>query len=244
MKPRTILRDVALILLTLGSISIAATTLKTSAASNPIAAFTYESCVLCLVPGDAVSFNATWSTSTVSIVSYTWDFGDGSPLVKTTSPTTGHLYSGIPAKWMVTLTVQDSAGLSDTISQQVLFETIPRFIVQPSPTASPVPSFLFNATSSISYNASAPIKEYDWDFGDGTTGTGATVIHSYPTPATYRVSLTLVTSYGNPRVSETLPIGQGPVVTYKVTTDKDSYNQGEVVHAKLDATNHGSQNVT
>jgi len=244
MNPRLPLRNLAIILTVSILVSAVELPVKTNGASNPLAAFTYESCVACVPPGDVVSFNGNWSTSGASIVSYVWDFGDGSPPVKTSSPMTTHLYGGAPAKWRVTLTVQDSAGLTDTTSQLVLFETVPRYTFQPT---NPVvgQQVTFNASNSISYNSTNPIKEYDWSFGDGTSGTGAIITHSYSAESSYRIVLTLLTSYGNPSVSKTLTVGQSNSnVVYTVITDKDTYVTSDTVHIKLNATNQGTRPAT
>ena len=238
------LRNVAIILVISVIFSAVGMPVKTNGASNPLAAFTYESCVACVPPGDVVSFNGNWSTSGASIVSYVWDFGDGSPPVKTSSPMTTHLYGGAPVKWQVTLEVQDSAGLTDTTSQLVLFETVPRYSFQPT---NPVvdQQVTFNASDSISYNSTNPIKEYDWSFGDGTSSTGAIITHSYSAESRYRIVLTLLTSYGNPSVSKTLTVGQSNSnVGYTVITDKDAYVPSDTVHIKLNATNRGTQPAT
>src|SRR2546427_2229469 len=238
------LRNLAIILVISVLFSAVGLPVKTNGASNPLAAFTYESCVACVPPGDVVSFNGNWSTSSSSIVSYVWDFGDGSPPVKTSSPMTTHLYGGTPAKWQVTLTAQDSAGLTDTTSQLVLFEAVPRYTFQPT---NPVvgQQVTFNASDSISYNSTNPIKEYDWSFGDGTSGTGAIITHSYSAESSYRIVLTLLTSYGNPSVSKTLTVGQSNSnVVYTVITDKDTYVPSDTVHIKLNATNQGTQPAT
>src|SRR5256712_2546159 len=244
MNPRLPLRNLVIILVISVLFSAVGMPVKTNGASNPLAAFTYESCVACVPPGDVVSFNGNWSTSGASIVSYVWDFGDGSPPVKSSSPMTTHLYGGTPAKWQVTLKVQDSAGLTDTTSQLVLFETVPRYSFQPT---SPVvrQQVKFNSSDSISYNSTNPIKEYDWSFGDGTSGTGAIITHSYPAEFSYRVVLTLLTSYGNPSVSKTLTVGQSNSnVIYTVITGKDTYVPSDTVHIKLNATNKGTQPAT
>src|SRR2546421_8186482 len=131
MNPRLHLRNLAIILVISVLFSAVGMPVKTNGASNPLAAFTYESCVACVPPGDVVSFNGNWSTSGASIVSYVWDFGDGSPPVKTSSPMTTHLYGGAPAKWQVTLTVQDSAGLTGTARQLAPFGTLTRSAIPP-----------------------------------------------------------------------------------------------------------------
>src|SRR2546430_15857090 len=135
MNPRLPLRNLAIILIVSVLFSAVGPPVKTNGASNPLAAFTYESCVACAPPGDVVSFNGNWSTSSSSIVSYVWDFGDGSPPVKTSSPMTSHLYGGAPAKWQVTLTIQDSAGPTGTTSPSPLFPTRPP---PPPPPTKPV----------------------------------------------------------------------------------------------------------
>src|SRR5256886_17573210 len=99
MNPRLPLRNLAIILTVSILVSAVGLPVKTSGASNPLAAFTHESCVACVPPGDVVSFNGNWSTSSSSIVSYVWDFGDGSSLVKTRSPMTTHLYGGTTPQW-------------------------------------------------------------------------------------------------------------------------------------------------
>jgi PKD repeat protein len=49
-----------------------------------------------------------------------------------------------------------------------------------------------------------PIRGFEWNFGDGTNGSGMTVAHSYIALGTYRIILTVLTSEGNPSASETL----------------------------------------
>ncbi len=122
---------------------------ETVSGTHPLAAFTYNPCVACAAPGAVVFFNANTSRATNGqIPSYTWDFGDGSSPVKTNSSYQTHDFLlATPGKWQVTLTVQDSNGITDTISQLVLFNVAPDFTIQPSqpPVGFPV---TFNTSSS------------------------------------------------------------------------------------------------
>jgi PKD repeat protein len=62
--------------------------------------------------GQQVNFNASSSVAASGqIVSYTWDFGDGSPLVTVGSPTIAHAF-GTDATYNVTLVVTDESGRS------------------------------------------------------------------------------------------------------------------------------------
>ncbi|CAM8671810.1 PKD domain containing protein [Comamonadaceae bacterium] len=47
----------------------------------------------------------------------------------------------------------------------------------------------FNATSSVA--SDTPIATYHWDFGDGTTGSGAVVTHTYATAGVFNLTLTV-----------------------------------------------------
>jgi len=71
------------------------------------------------VSGSPVSFNASASTSSSDpIVQYSWDFGDGSPLVNTTNKIVNHTFA-VTGTYTVTLTVKDSKGRTQTTSKTV-----------------------------------------------------------------------------------------------------------------------------
>jgi len=62
--------------------------------------------------GTPVNFNANSSSDNIDIVTYEWDFGDGT---YETGETVTHTYTG-PGNYTVTLTVKDAAGNSETDS--------------------------------------------------------------------------------------------------------------------------------
>lgn len=53
----------------------------------------------------------------------------------------------------------------------------------------------FDGSASSDYDGS--IISYDWDFGDGTTGSGATLEHTYSTSGTYTATLTVTDNEGS-----------------------------------------------
>ena len=62
---------------------------------------------------------------------------------------------------------------------------------------------------STSVDAEDSIKSYAWDFGDETTGTGATTSHEYPRAGTYEVSLTVTDAGGaSHTLSRQVQVGQ------------------------------------
>jgi DNA-binding beta-propeller fold protein YncE len=96
------------------------TTISTNGAPDALAVTPDQAptAAFSITPGSAgspTSFDASASTSTPSggALTYTWDFGDGSPLFVTTSPTTTYVYAN-PGIYPVTLTVTDSLGTSTT----------------------------------------------------------------------------------------------------------------------------------
>jgi len=57
-------------------------------------------------------------------------------------------------------------------------------------------------------DSSSLITDYKWDFGDGTSSSGETVIHSYKTKGTYLVTLTVTSEVGSDVYSTYITIGQ------------------------------------
>ena len=77
----------------------------------------------------------------------------------------------------------------------VILDTIP-----PVANAGPNQTILEDEPTSFDASASVDnirIARYEWDFGDGTNGTGTTTTHIYPEPGTYDVKLTVRDRAGN-----------------------------------------------
>jgi hypothetical protein len=57
----------------------------------------------------------------------------------------------------------------------------------------------FDGTASTAIKGE--ISSWHWDFGDGTTGTGSTVTHTYLYSGTYQISLDVIDTFGNANVA-------------------------------------------
>ena len=168
-------------------------------ASDPVASFTASpnSGVVPL----AVSFDASASTppSGGTITNYAWDFGDGS---NGSGKTINHTYNSA-GSYTAKLTVTASNGNSDSQSKNITVSD------QPPPAGDPTASFTASPNSgvaplAVSFDASASsppsgetITGYAWDFGDGGSGSGKTVNHTYGNPGSYTAKLTVTASNGN-----------------------------------------------
>lgn len=128
-----------------------------------------------------------------TIATYDWDFGDGT--AHATSGAVTHTYAS-GGTWKVTLTVTDNKGSTGT--QTANFTTT-------APNKAPTASFssqlgadkvtvTFNASTSV--DADGTITAYAWNFGDGTTGSGQTVSHTYAASGPFNVSLVVTDNAG------------------------------------------------
>ncbi|MFB6255919.1 MAG: PKD domain-containing protein, partial [Haloplanus sp.] len=140
----------------------------------------------------AVQFDGSLSDDDTSIESYEWDFGDGSTA---TGKVVEHTYAD-PGTYTVTLTVTDSAGKTDTDTATVTVtdETAPTADAGTDRTVGLNASTTFDAGGS---SDNGNIESYAWDFGDGTTATGAEVTHAFDALGTYEVTLTVTDAAGN-----------------------------------------------
>ncbi|RRQ48857.1 PKD domain-containing protein [Maribacter algicola] len=146
--------------------------------------------------GDApleVQFTGSQSTDDIAVVTYTWDFGDGS---SSTEADPVHTFN-IAGTYSVILAVTDGSGQEDT-------ETI-EITVNPAPGA-PVANATSditegNAPLEVSFNSDqstddGTIESFEWDFGDGGTSTEANPVYTFNTAGTFTVTLTVTDDQG------------------------------------------------
>lgn len=148
----------------------------------PVASFTYScSAATC-------SFDASGSTAQAN-ASYSWDFGDAS---NGSGKTTTHTYAG-GGTYTVTLTVNDAGGTSQSTQSVV--------VNAPPPPVAATASFTYTCSGikcTFDGSSSKNAVSYAWSFGDGTSGTGVTVAHTFGYFANYTVTLTVKNSAGTP----------------------------------------------
>ncbi len=143
-----------------------------------------------------VYFDGASSQSPVEIVTYLWEFGDG-----TTADSAGvtHTFS-TAGDFPVVLTVTDANDLSNSTTWviSILEQETPQPPAPPSaviiapPTGDSATPVIFDGSASLS---DAGITSYQWDMGDGTLLEGAVVEYLYPAPGNYTVTLAVTDAY-------------------------------------------------
>jgi PKD repeat protein len=147
--------------------------------------------------GTSVVFSGSGSDSDGSVVSYVWNFGDGTANASGTS--VSHVFTAV-GTYTVRLTVTDNLGAtgSDTAIVTVTSVSNQPPVANVSPSTVSTQSLLpvsFSGTGST--DADGSIASYSWNFGDGTTGSGATVSKTYNRAGSYTAVLTVTDNLGS-----------------------------------------------
>jgi gliding motility-associated-like protein len=162
----------------------------------------------------------------MSAQSYEWVFGDGSPMVTTTTPNISHTYNAVGV-YRVMLVAIDPAtcNVRDTSYLTIRVGSLEAILDFDPFKLPPCDSFKYRFDN-LTSNPLAPTpfgaQTFTWDFGDGsprvTTG-GGPVFHNYAAPGTYNVTLLLRdTNYCNAPDSITKPLSVARNVLASFTT--------------------------
>lgn len=150
------------------------------------------------------------------ITGYAWDFGDNTT---GTGATAQHSYAQ-PGTYTVRVTVTADTGLTATTTRQVV-------VTNTAPTAAFTSSSRFLKATLSGQTSSDPdgtLATYAWDFGDGTTGTGVDVDHTYAAGGTYPVTLTVTDNDGataTKTADVTVSANQAPTAAFTSTNPAD-----------------------
>lgn len=143
-----------------------------------------------------VNFDASGSSdSDGSIVSYDWDFGDGST---GTGQFASHTYANV-GSFTATLTVTDDDGASDSTSAGITVNSVPNVAPTASFTADAAfgeAPFDVNFDASGSSDSDGSIVGFAWDFGDGSFGNGQFASHQFGSAGVFNVGLTVTDNDG------------------------------------------------
>jgi len=128
--------------------------------------------------GEPTALTATVTAG--SNVAYTWDFGDGSV---GTGAIVSHTYAA-PGEYEAVVTATNSVGVVTATTAVLVEEPVSALAA-----TNDGPTALGGATT-LSAGAAGSNVAYTWDFGDGATGGGAVVAHTYPGVGVYTAVVT------------------------------------------------------
>ncbi|WP_306549706.1 PKD domain-containing protein [Desulfobulbus sp.] len=165
-----------------------------------------------------VDFNGTSSTGSIS--SFQWDFGDGATA---TGNTASHAYTNAGA-YTTKLTITDAAGQTSiasatvTITEPATPATPPTAVISSSGAAGPAPLTVNFDGSGSTAASGAAITSYAWSFGDGSSATGTGTSHSFTSAGTYDTTLTITDSKGLTSSTSTPVVVTAAIITNKAPT--------------------------
>lgn len=159
-----------------------------------------------IVSGNTSLFTNTTSCAVCTSITYSWDFGDGSPLSPMLSPT--HVYAS-PGVYVVCLI---ATGVNPNLV--TCSDTFCTSVTIPPTTSSCVANAAFTFSSvglttnftNTSTITNGTISSYSWNFGDGSPLSNAvSPSHTYANAGVYTVCLTVngLDSLQNPCVNDT-----------------------------------------
>ncbi len=139
-------------------------------------------------------FTDTIATNIATILTYEWDFGDGSPHAFTRNAS--HTYA-MAGTFMVTLTVQDTSGCQNIKARPLTIHNAPLSLFSFSGICEDAPT---QFTDLSTPPAGETIVSWAWDFGVASLTTDTSTLknpaYTYTQPGTYIVSLTTATANG------------------------------------------------
>ncbi|NOR15896.1 MAG: PKD domain-containing protein, partial [Candidatus Aminicenantes bacterium] len=125
------------------------------------------------------------------IVKYEWNFGDGSN-GEGKSPTHTYRKTGI---FTAILKITDNKGEVESTTKEIVVYAKPTAKFSLSPTTGIAP-LRVNFNASASSDPDGRIIAYKWTFGDGSTGTGKTISHTYHKGGAITIWLTVTDNDG------------------------------------------------
>ncbi len=147
------------------------------------------------VTSSDVQFDGSGSSDEDGIITeYHWDFGDG---YEGDGPTPVHVFAN-PGTYTVVLTVTDDSKTStQSVSDemQVIVNHLPIADAGPDMVGAPGVALTFDGSGS--FDPDGTVNQYIWEFGDGKSDNGMTVLHAFEKPGVYNTLLTVYDNTGH-----------------------------------------------
>ena len=134
-----------------------------------------------------------------------------------------------------------NGGQVSPAAQQMTRNLLARFISDRPPVSNPGGPYTANVSQGLQFSGTASsdpdgtIITYQWDFGDGSTGTGATPTHTYSAIGTYTVTLIVTDNSGSRNSAQTTANISNPssATLSSVAVSPTSVTGGGSAHGKV-----------
>ncbi len=180
----------------------------TLVAANANPAANFDDVPVC--DGNSMPFTDISTTTNGTLSFWSWDFGDGSPVVL--SQNSNHVYP-TTGSYQVTLTVANNNGCTDTIIKNVIVHPLPKakFSAENVCKGSILP---FTDLSTLS--GTDMLQIWAWDFGDGSPVTNnQNTLHLYSATGNYTAQLLVISNFGcRDSVTKVVTINPNPLVNF------------------------------
>ena len=166
--------------------------------------------------GDAPLEVVFSDTSTGTVTSRWWDFGDGTAGWENGTSTVSHMYQ-VPGTFDVSLTAGNSAGQA-TVTRAEYIRTDPSGL--PPDARFTTSSRLGTVPMTVTFtdrSTRTPVM-WLWDFGDGTSSSEQNPEHTYNVAGRFRVTLTASNSGGSDSYASYVWVIQGRIVPTPTVT--------------------------
>ncbi len=192
------------------TLGLTATTSGSITVTNPMVKFTANHTNAC--PLLTIQFTSPLTDSGGNkITSWQWNFGDGT---SSTAQNPTHVYTSTQT-YNPVLTVVNAYGLSPASSGPAIKVVNPtvQFTAGPS---NGVSRLAVAYKSPLVDSVGVSIKSWQWNFGDGTFGSGQNPTHTYTNLGTYLPSLTISNTLGLAATSSGSIMVTNPMVKFTV----------------------------
>lgn len=178
--------------------------------------FTITDTVVCTSDNVQINFMPSCSGNSVGLNQYqslSWDFGDGSPALVITNPTSSNVNAthnyATAGTYNITLTVTDVLGCTTTATHTVIVgQALTADFMADTVCAGAMTQFTNTSTGSIS--------QWNWTFGDGNSFSGANASHQYA-PGTYNATLVVSNNSCSDTVTKPVLVNSKPTAQFSVS---------------------------
>jgi gliding motility-associated-like protein len=198
------------------SLTVTSSTGCTNTISKAITIGTPPAVNFVSVPGcisDSTQFTSSIFVNAAALTTWLWEFGDGGT---SSEIDPYHIYT-LAGSYIVTLTVTDTAGCTNSVTHQALITPAPvAFYSYAAPSCSNYP-VLFNDQST---SPNGQIITWHWDFGDGndtiiSSPANPDIAHTYTNAGIFNVTVEVTTSTGCENTyAQVVTITAGPLAGF------------------------------